>query len=230
MFYFRETSGKLNVYKLLAFPRVMAYALDVNPEKLIEKAAFQLKAEKKIVPPQWAGYVKTGVHAERPPIDSNWWYMRTAAILRSVYKLGPIGTSKLRTKYGGRKNRGNKPEHFYKGGGAIIRTALQQLEEAGLVKQASAGVHKGRVMTPKGKAFLDNLSTSLVPKREKRRTPEVREEKKADKQVETTDEVKTDEKAKEQATKEQATPKVTIEPTLEPTSAPKPKPTTQAAA
>ena len=91
-------------------------------------------------------------------MDNEWWYKRAAAVLRSVYIKGPIGTSKLRTKYGGKKNRGYKPEKFYRGSGKIIRTVLQQLETSGLIIQQQKGVHKGRVVTPKGKIFLDKLS------------------------------------------------------------------------
>ena len=101
------------------------------------------------------------MHKERPPMSDEWWYMRTASVLRAVYRLGPVGVSKLRTKYGGRKNRGVKKEHFYKGSGNILRKSLQQLEKAGFVKFAEKGVHKGRIITPKGRAFLDKISTNL---------------------------------------------------------------------
>ena len=104
--------------------------------------------------PEWADYVKTGVHKERPPSRDDWWYVRAAAVLRTVKLQGPIGVSKLRTKYGGLKNRGVKPEHFFKGSGSVLRHVLQQLEHAELVKQTEKGVHKGRMTTPKGDALL----------------------------------------------------------------------------
>jgi len=134
----------------------MATVYDADPNKLVEKASEELK--KVIKAPEWSMFVKTGVHKERPPMDNEWWYKRAAAVLRSVYIKGPIGTSKLRTKYGGKKNRGYKPEKFYRGSGKIIRTVLQQLETSGLIIQQQKGVHKGRVVTPKGKIFLDKLS------------------------------------------------------------------------
>jgi len=156
---------------------------NVDPNQLIESAAEELKKIEAIKPPAWALAVKTGVHKERPPVKSDWWYTRTAAVLRSVYILGPIGTSKLRTKYGGRKNRGYAPERFRKGSGAIIRKILQQLEKAGFVVQAQKGVHKGRVITPKGKSFLDRIALKLmkesgikIPTRKKKE--EILEEKK----------------------------------------------------
>lgn len=139
----------------------MASVYDVDTNELIEKAAVELKSLAEIKPPSWAGFVKTGVHKQRHPERDDWWHVRTAAVLRSVYLLGPIGVSKLRTKYGGKKDRGHKPERVYKGSGSIIRKILQQLEKVEFVKQTQVGVHKGRVLTPKGKSFLDKLASGI---------------------------------------------------------------------
>jgi len=49
-----------------------------------------------------------------------------------------------------------KPEKFYKGSGNIIRKILQQLEKAELIKQNEQG-RKGRIVTNKGRSFLDKL-------------------------------------------------------------------------
>ena len=139
----------------------MASIYDVDISEHITKVAEALKKVEPITPPAWSGFVKTGVHKERPPADKNWWYMRSASILRTVSKQGPIGVSKLRVKYGGRKSRGHKPDHFFKGSGNIIRKVLQQLEKAELVKQDEKNYHKGRVVTPKGRSFLDKIATTL---------------------------------------------------------------------
>ncbi|MBI4153310.1 30S ribosomal protein S19e [Candidatus Woesearchaeota archaeon] len=140
----------------------MASALEVNPNELIERAAAMLKEQKLVTPPAWSGYVRTGRHTERPPVEKDWYYMRSAAVLRSVYKLGTVGTSKLRTKYGGKKNRGYKPERFYKGSGAIIRNSLQQLEKVGFLAKSEKGPHKGRKITPKGTSFLDKIASQML--------------------------------------------------------------------
>jgi small subunit ribosomal protein S19e len=134
----------------------MATVYDSNIQELIKKTADALK--EKIKAPEWSIFVKTGVSRERPPVDKDWWYTRAASILRKVYLRGPIGTNKLRIKYGGRKNRGYKPEKTYVGSGKIIRTILQQLEQIEFIKKAEKEVHKGRVITPKGKSFLDKLA------------------------------------------------------------------------
>jgi len=139
----------------------MVTIYDVNPNKLINKAAEELKNVESIKPPVWAKFVKTGVHKERPPVEKDFWYKRSASILRKVYILGPVGVSKLRVKYGGKKNRGTKPEETRIGAGNIIRKILQQLEKAELIRQTEVGVHKGRIVTPKGKKLLDGVAKNL---------------------------------------------------------------------
>ncbi len=140
----------------------MASIYDVNPSELIKQAGEELKKEIKM--PDWAKFVKTGPAKERPPSQPDWFYFRAASILRKVYMHGPIGVNKLRIKYGSKKNRGHKPEHFYRAPGKIIRSILQQLESKQLIKQDAKGHHKGRIITPKGRSFLDKLATQNGPR------------------------------------------------------------------
>jgi small subunit ribosomal protein S19e len=139
----------------------MGTIYNCDPSELIEKASEELKKLESIKAPEWASFVKTGVHKERPPTEKDWWYIRTASILRQIYRLGPVGVSKLRTKYGGKKNRGTKKEHFYKGSGSIIRKIIQQLEKEGFVKKDLKSLHKGRLITAKGKKFLDDVAGKI---------------------------------------------------------------------
>ena len=132
-----------------------------DQSELVEKTSEELKKVETIKAPEWAIFVKTGVHKERPPVKNDWWYVRAASVLKRVYRYGPIGVSKLRTRYGGKKNRGYKPEHFYKGSGSIIRKIMQQLEKEGFVKKDLKSVHKGRVITAKGKKFLDDVAGKI---------------------------------------------------------------------
>lgn len=135
---------------------VKAYSVPVS--ELLVKVSHELKNMQELRAPEWAEFAKTGAHRERPPLNSDWWYLRAASILRKVQLLGPVGVSKLRTKYGGKKNRGMKPEEFRKGSGSIIRRILQQLEAAELIKQAKIKNHKGRVITPKGLALISKYN------------------------------------------------------------------------
>lgn len=141
----------------------MTTMFDVDQADLIKKVAEELKAVPEVKQPAWSAFVKTGVHKQRPPVSKTWWYMRAAAVLRKVALYGPLGAEKLRGHFGGRKNRGAKPERTYKGSGAIARRALQSLEKAGLIKQVEKTAHrKGRIVTPKGRSFLDKAATSLL--------------------------------------------------------------------
>ena len=128
---------------------------DTKPSEAIEKASELLKKDIKM--PPWALYVKTSCGKQNPPDNQDWYYKRAASILRKVYIRGPIGTNKLRVLYGTKKNRGHAREQYREGAGKIIRSILQQLEKAGYIKKEKKGGHAGRVVTPKGRSYLDKL-------------------------------------------------------------------------
>ena len=92
----------------------MTTARDIKPDILINSLKEELKKMSEIKPPEWAKYVKTAHFKQRPPDQEDWWYIRAASILRKLYIHGPKGVSKLRNAYGGRKERGARPSHFYK--------------------------------------------------------------------------------------------------------------------
>lgn len=150
----------------------MTHILTVNANELVNNVAEELKKQKLVEPTEWAKFVKTGHHKERLPDSNDWWFYRSAAILRSIAKLGPIGTQKLRTKYGGKKNRGHKPERFYRASGSIIRKVLQQLEKSELIKKEEKSVHKGRILTPKGVSFMDKIAVQIAKQATKERKTE----------------------------------------------------------
>jgi len=137
---------------------------DVPAPVMIDKLANYLRNNvDEVKPPEWALYVKTGAHTERSPYDPAWWFTRCASLLRKIYVKGPMGIQRLRSEYGGRKDRGTRPEHSRRGGGAIVRKALQQLEAAGLVETSK----RGRVITKKGRQLLDMLATETRKDMEK---------------------------------------------------------------
>jgi small subunit ribosomal protein S19e len=144
---------------------------NASANELIQKTADELKRLETMKMPEWALFIKTGTSRERTPYQEDWWYLRAASILRAVYIKGPVGVNKLRVKYGGKKNRGHKTEHFYKSSGKIIRVVLQQLETSGFLQKKAVGVHKGRMVTNSGKSFLDKIASVLV-KAAPKRAPE----------------------------------------------------------
>jgi len=137
----------------------MTTVYDIPAKDLIDAVAQKLKKIESIVEPEWSGIVKTGAHKENPPLEKDWWHIRCASILRKIYINGTIGVERLRAEYSGKKDRGSKPYKVRSGSGAIVRKALQQLEKAGFVSKIKG---KGRVLTQKGRSFLDNTAHEVV--------------------------------------------------------------------
>jgi len=133
----------------------MANVYDVGSAELIKAASGKLKTV--IGKPRYVDFVKSGPSKERVPQDPDFWYMRSASILRQVYLNGPIGVSKLRTRYGSRKGHVVHRMHHQRAGGRIIRDSLMELEKAKLVKNTKGG----RIITPQGKSFMDKLSKEI---------------------------------------------------------------------
>jgi small subunit ribosomal protein S19e len=136
----------------------MVRVYDVPANRLIEALAEHLKRVTEVEPPQWAPFVKTGSHAERPPQHADWWYTRAASLMRKVYMRGPVGMQELESAYGGSKALAYFPKHHRNAGGSIIRNVLKQLEQAELVTKQGT---KGRVLTPRGVALLDKVSKDV---------------------------------------------------------------------
>ena len=137
----------------------MANVYDVKGAEIVKLAAERLKD--KIKKPAYVDYVKSGANRERVPADTNFWYVRSASILRQVYLNGPIGVSRLKTRYGSRKEHVVHRRHHKSAGGSIIRDALQELEKAGYVKTSTVRGRKGRIITKEGKSFLDKIAKEL---------------------------------------------------------------------
>lgn len=113
--------------------------------------------------PEWAFFVKSGCAKARPVEDPMFWQKRAASVLRQVYKKKIIGVSKLRTKYGSKKNRGMRPEEFRKASGKILRNILQQADKAGITQLAREikgvkGKKPGRELTAKGKEIMESIN------------------------------------------------------------------------
>ena len=103
--------------------------------------------------------------------------MRCAALLRKVARNGPIGVNHLSQNYGGRKATRSTPARPAAASRKIIRVALQQLEESGLVAKADLKVvpsedgdqklYSGRICTSAGQKLLDEVAHSLKDEAEK---------------------------------------------------------------
>ena len=137
---------------------------DVPADLLIGEFSARLSEVDSINPPEWSKIVKTGTHRERPPAQDNWWYIRSAAVLRKVGKLGPIGANHMAQHFGGPKDRGVKPNRAVAGSRNISRTVMQQLTTAGLIQSKmnlSGTVNHGKVLTPAGQKMLDSVAHAV---------------------------------------------------------------------
>ena len=130
---------------------------DLGGEEYVNKLSSKLKEMEEFSMPEWAFYVKTSMVKERPPMSSDWWYVRAASILRQVYLKGTVGVGKLSTRYGGKMDRGMQPPKFFKGSRKIIRVILQQAEKAGFREKMKEPKH-GRRFTKIGKKFMDEAA------------------------------------------------------------------------
>ncbi|NCN51698.1 40S ribosomal protein S19 [archaeon] len=140
----------------------MTSVFEIDAQEYNLKLAEALKKVSEFKEPEWAKIVKSGPSKERPIDDLDFWYKRSASVLRQVYKKKIVGVNRLRTKYGSKKNRGMRPEEFRKAGGKIIRTILQQADKAGFTEIAKdikdvRSKKPGRQLTKKGKDFLETI-------------------------------------------------------------------------
>ena len=129
---------------------------DIKSSELVQAAAEKLKD--KIKKPGYIDYVKSGAGRERPPESPDFWYMRSASILRQVYLNGPIGVSRLTTRYGNRKRHLVGKKHHAQASGSIIRDSFAELEGIEYVKRTKGG----RTITPAGKSFLDKIAKEIA--------------------------------------------------------------------
>jgi len=130
---------------------------DIPAQEYNDKLAEALAKMPEFKMPDWAIFIKTGVSRIKPPEADDWWHKRAASILRQIYINGVVGVGRLRVRYGGRYNRGMKPEIFMKSSGKIIRIILQQSEAAGFLQKGEIKGRKGRTLTDKGKEFMEAI-------------------------------------------------------------------------
>ena len=139
---------------------VMVTVYDVPADDLIEAVAARL--EDRIDEPDWVEFVKSGAGKELPPEQDDFWYVRSASLLRKVAQNEPIGVERLATEYGSKKRGSNRyivrPGRHSAGSRKLIRASLQALEEDGLVTTAAG---EGRRVSDEGEAFLSEVAADV---------------------------------------------------------------------
>ncbi|QSG15487.1 30S ribosomal protein S19e [Halapricum desulfuricans] len=141
----------------------MTTLYDVPAEDLIEAVADRLADDGDVEAPDWIEFTTTGVDRELPPEQDDFWSRRTASLLRKVAVDGPVGVGSLATAYGNTKGGSNRyqvrPPSQSDGSRKIIRTGLQQLEDAGYVETKG---NDGRVVTAEGRQLLDSIADDVL--------------------------------------------------------------------
>ena len=140
----------------------MTTVFEMNAQEYNLKLAEALKSVEEFAEPEWARFVKSSASKERPIDDVDFWLKRSASVLRQIYKKKVLGVSRLRTKYGSKKDRGMQPDKFVRASGKILRTILQQADAAGFTQMVKPmkgvrSIKPGRKLTEKGIKFLEAI-------------------------------------------------------------------------
>jgi small subunit ribosomal protein S19e len=137
----------------------MTRATDVPTSALLPRLAQELRGRPAIQPPTWAQFAKTGVSRQRAPAQPDWWYLRSASVLRKFYIRGPTGVARMATEYGGKRDRGSAPYHARSGSRSVVREIVQQLEHAGLVEPLKK---RGRRLSADGQRLIATVARDTL--------------------------------------------------------------------
>lgn len=139
----------------------MATIYDVPADALIEAVAARLAD--RIDEPDWVAFTKSGAGKELPPEQDDFWYVRSASLLRKVAQNEPIGIERLATEYGSKKRGSNRyavrPGEHAGGSRKLIRASLQALEDEELVTTAAG---EGRRVSDEGESFLSTVAGEVL--------------------------------------------------------------------
>lgn len=105
----------------------MEQAYRIKAAPLIEAIKETLKNNGNITLPKDSDLIKTSHGKQYTPEDSNWFYTRMAAIVRTAMCKGTVSLKSLERKYSCRKNAGVRPSRYAKGSNFVIESAIEQL-------------------------------------------------------------------------------------------------------
>ncbi len=99
------------------------------------------------------------------PLDSDWFYVKAAAIARKIYlsKSKTLGVGSLKVLLGKKHRRGAQPNCTSKASGKIIRDIIGQLKKNGYAENyaSTEGVTLGLLLTKSGRSALDKVAASI---------------------------------------------------------------------
>ena len=150
----------------------MTTHFDVSADLLIPALADAMEGIDAISTPDWADYVKTGVTRERPPTQGKLVvHPLSGYFLERLPEMVRLASQHcLRCTVEGKDN-GSMPNTPATGSRHIIRTSLQQLQDAGLVElvpskevegeDGKVQLYSGRIITAAGQKLLDQVAHSV---------------------------------------------------------------------
>eukprot|EP00999_Lentomonas_sp_LEN2_P001210 NODE_2226_length_621_cov_309.123482_g2176_i0.p2 GENE.NODE_2226_length_621_cov_309.123482_g2176_i0~~NODE_2226_length_621_cov_309.123482_g2176_i0.p2 ORF type:complete len:154 (+),score=38.14 NODE_2226_length_621_cov_309.123482_g2176_i0:77-538(+) len=132
---------------------------DVSHADFISAAAAQFKREGQLELPKNWEFQKMASWKQYSPYDQDWFYIRTASLLRRLYVRGGTGIGGLQKHYGGARKRGVCPVHHADASAGVIRHCLHQLENKGLVEHDENG---GRRVSKSGRKMCDQIAQRVL--------------------------------------------------------------------
>jgi len=131
---------------------------DVSAWKWIKATAQYLKQADLFVP-RCADIVKTSHGRERAPQNSDWYYIRAAAVLRAIYLRPGTGYGGLSKRFGNKKNRGSQPEITTRAARGLLHWACKSLTKMSLVTK---GKESGHIITNEGRRCADAIAFNVL--------------------------------------------------------------------
>merc|ERR1711865_118885 len=113
----------------MAQPADLAYAVtarDVGAPALIKAFSAHLKRQGKMTLPNNLDLQKTAKFKELAPYDSDFFYIRAAALARRLYLYNNQGVGHFATTFGGQQRRGTRTNKF--GGRILTSVGRSQLD------------------------------------------------------------------------------------------------------
>jgi len=133
---------------------------DVDAFKWIKGFAAHLKTQGQLEVPEFVDYTKTSSAKTLAPQDPDWYYVRSAAVLRRVYLRPFTGIGGLSKVFGSAYGK-SRPMHFRTAAKGVLRHVLQSLEKLGLLTKSDDG---GRVITKAARRDCDRVAMKVLGK------------------------------------------------------------------
>ena len=146
---------------------------DVPAEAFIKGYAEHLKKSQKIKPIKDANLLKTGHGREVTPENEDWYFVRAAAVARTLFLRPERGVGTLRHIFGKKGRPGFSNPHHSVASGKVLRHVLQQLQAADILMPYNDKRNKSfkaedgdktkypRIITPSGHKDMNTIAKNV---------------------------------------------------------------------